>query len=314
MNTRTLLLGLGIGIGLSAQLFAQAEDRIIPAYKTTTSPTIDGAISPGEWDAAGPPIFVNQDSPNVGLGLGIAEDVYGGDADLSYSFRAMWEEPWMLYVLVEITDDIAMEEDPVNLWERDQVELFLDGDDLLGSDDDVTFQWWDNAEPFGKFGASRYTTFEGNLARMTDVQDDIYVDDEVNFVNVATVADETGENANWQVEYAISIEPMYLLGTFDEDTATSEAGKIVADNTVIKAQIALSDDDNYSDGTTERSHTLAYLALPDWRAHLAIRRSAFLGSVYRHDQGRLRWQWRTRQCGYRRTHVPVSRRPESSGL
>jgi hypothetical protein len=255
-------------VGLTQMAFGQAEDRWMPAYKSTTTPTIDGVIEPGEWDAAGPAIFVNQDSPNSGLGTGgIADDVYGGDADLSFSFRAMWAEPWMVYFLIEVTDDIAMEDDPTNLWERDQVEFFMDGDHLTGTDDLVSYEWWQSPEPFGKFGVSRYTTYEGNPGRMTDDQEGLFIDDEINFVNVATVADETGVNGNYVVEYAISLEPMYLLGTFDEDTTTTQAQQLVADHTVVKTQICISDDDNFvsADATTERSHTLCYLENSDWR-------------------------------------------------
>ena len=92
MTARMLVLFVAV-VGLPTLVYGQAEDRWMPAYKTTTAPTIDGSIDAGEWDAAGPPIVVNQDSPNRGLGTGgIAEDVYGGDEDLSFSFRAMWAE------------------------------------------------------------------------------------------------------------------------------------------------------------------------------------------------------------------------------
>jgi hypothetical protein len=278
VKTHLLLLTTLLAV-LSAQvLWGQAENRMIPSYKTTTLPKIDGTIGPGEWDAAGPPIVVNQNSPNVGLGTGaLPDDVYGGDDDLGFSFRTMWAEPWTVYFLVEITDDIAMDSDPRNLWERDQVELFFDGDDLAGSDDLESFQWWDHPEPFGKFGASRYTTYEGNPARMTDDEDNVFVDDEFTYTNVAAVATETGVNANYFVEYSVSLEPMYLLGTFDEDTITSNAGKIVESNTVVKAQIAISDDDNYDNGSTERSHTLAYLGLDDWRHTADFADLVFMG-------------------------------------
>jgi hypothetical protein len=267
MTARVLML-LVAGVGIPTLVWGQAEDRWIPAYKTAAAPTIDGSLEPGEWDAAGPSIFVNQDSPNRGLGTGaIAEDVYGGDDDLSFSFRAMWVEPWMVYFVIEVTDDIAMDEDPINQWERDQIEFMMDGDDLLGSDDLVSYEWWQSPEPFGKFGASRYTTYEGNPGRMTDDEEGLFVDDEISFVNVAAVAGETGVNGDYVVEYAISIEPMYLLGTFDEDEVTTQAAQIVAGNTVIKTQICLSDDDNFvsDDGTVERSHTLCYLDNTDWR-------------------------------------------------
>jgi hypothetical protein len=106
---------------------------------------------------------------------------------------------------------------------------------------------------------------------MSDNVDDIY-DDETNFLNVAAIATETGQNGDYLVEYAFSLEPMFNRGVFDEDAITSAAGKIVADHTQMKAQIAISDDDNFyatrADGATaaERSHGISYKAgVPDWR-------------------------------------------------
>jgi hypothetical protein len=244
---------------------------------------IDGKIDPGEWDAAGPPIVVTADRPLVGLDANpIPEDPYGGAEDLSFQFRTMWVEPWTAYILVEVTDDIAMEEDPPNLWERDQIELFFDGDDLEGNEEYATFEWWgtvpEHTEPYGKFGVSRYNTFEGNPPRMSENSDDIYADDEANFIAAAARATETGEGANYFVEYAVSMERMYLGGMFDADTVTSQAQKLVADHTKVKSQIALSDDDNFEreDGSS-RSHTLAYLGLTDWRATNEFADFLFLG-------------------------------------
>ena len=257
-----------------------AQDRSFPAYLSTTAPKIDGKIDLGEWDAAGPAIVVNQDRPLAGLGLNaIAEDPYGGDADLSFQFRSMWVEPYTLYTLVEVTDDIAMEEDPANLWERDQVELFIDGDDQAGNDVPESFQWWDNPEPFGKFGVSRYTTFEGNTGRMSDNSDDIYADDEANYLASAAMAGDTGVAANYFVEYAVSFESMFLRGAFSSDSVTEAANKLVAGHTTVKGQIGISDDDNFEDlnANTSRSSTLAFLGLSDWRMSTEFADLQFMG-------------------------------------
>ncbi|MCA9149391.1 MAG: hypothetical protein KDA92_08840 [Planctomycetales bacterium] len=265
MSKHIMWSALALAVLLSQH--ASAQDRSFSAYQTTTAPKIDGQIDLGEWDAAGVPIYVDRDRPLSGFDNPIPEDPYGGADDLSYQFRAMWVEPFMLYMLVEINDDIAMDEDPKNLWERDQVELFFDGDDQHGNDVPESFQWWDNPEPFGKFGVSRYTTFEGNSGKMSDNADDIYADDDVNFIAAAAQAAETGVNANYFVEYAISFESMFLRGAFGDDSVTEAAGQLVADHTTVKAQIALSDDDNYEDLDidTSRSSTLAFLGLSDWR-------------------------------------------------
>ena len=271
-----------LGLGLVSSAAAQEDRSVVFAYQTTTTPpVIDGEISPGEWDAAGPPIIVNPDSPNAGIGTDIAEDVYGGAADLSYQFRVMWAEPWTAYFLVEITDDIAMDSDPRNLWERDQVELFLDGDDLFGSDDLTSFEWWASPEIYGKFGVSREGTFEGNPGVMSQFEDDIFAD-EFGFLAAAAVASETGNNADYLVEYAVSLEPMFIHGTF-EGTETENAGQIVADSTVVKYTIAISDDDNFDTGNTERSHTLTYYrekedgTPADWRDTSAFADLTFVG-------------------------------------
>ncbi|HOL94080.1 MAG TPA: sugar-binding protein [bacterium] len=231
---------------------AGAQDRSkIVAYKTTQAPVLDGIISPGEWDAAGPPIVVEMGLPGVQMNDYIAEDPYGGPEDLSFQFRVMWMPDWMVYFLIEVRDDIAMESDPRNLWERDQVEFFMDGNDPEGSSDAESFHWWAGPEPYGKFGVSRYNTFEGNPARMTDSVDNLMFDTESNFICCASAVGDTGVNANYIVEYAISLEPMWFWGTILEDTITPGTTKV-------KTTIQLSDDDNFDDGVEERSSDMVY--------------------------------------------------------
>ncbi|MCA9196608.1 MAG: PEP-CTERM sorting domain-containing protein [Planctomycetales bacterium] len=190
----------------------------------------------------------------------------------------MWVEPWTAYFLFEVTDDIAMEAVPGNAWEQDQVEFFMDGDDLEGSAELETFQWWDNAEIFGKFGASRFEgVFEGNGGNMSQFIEDLYSDGFGSYA--VAVASETGDNGNYIVEYAVSLEPMFDNGTFD-GTVTADVEQIVADSTVVKWTACVSDDDNFGDGTTGRSHTHCYYrAQPDsdWRDTEAFANLTFVG-------------------------------------
>lgn len=238
-----------------AAAFAQEDRSVVNAYLTAEAPTIDGVIEPGEWDAAGPPIVVTSESPGARFANHIEEDPYGGDADLSFQVRIMWMGDWFLYFLYEVTDDIAMAEDPTNLWERDQIEHFMDGNELEGNDDGASFHWWDNDEIYGKFGVSRYGDFEGNGGVMSANQDDLigtFVG-EGNFIACAAVAAETGENANYIVEYAITLEPLWFFAVIDDP---------VTEGFTMKYTVALSDDDNFTgaldDGSlTERSSDLA---------------------------------------------------------
>ncbi len=259
---------------LSSHALAQDDLSVVKAYKTSKAPEIDGVISDGEWDAAGPPIVVAPEE----LGTAFPEDEFGGPEDLSFQFRVMWEEPWTAYFLFEVTDDIAMEVIPGNRWEMDQVEFFADGDDLEGSDDLPTYQWWDNAEIYGKFGASRWEgDFEGNTNVMSTLFEDFY--GEGGAATAVAVASETDNNADYIVEYAVSLEPMFDFGTFD-GTPTAEAQEIVQDSTVIKWTACVSDDDDFGDGTVGRSHTACYFrAFPDadWRDSSAFADLTFVG-------------------------------------
>lgn len=233
---------------------AVAQDRsVVNSYLTNTAPTIDGKIDAGEWDAAGPWIEVKEGLPGVRLGDHIADDPFGGDSDLSFRFRTMWMGDWYIYFAYEITDDIAMEEDPVNLWERDQIEHFMDGDDLEGNDDPLSFHWWDNIEPYGKFGLSRYNTFEGNGGAMSlNIADLQNFTDESTFIACVAAALESGVNGNWTAEYVFTLEPMWYIATINNP---------IAEGFTMKFTTSLSDDDNFDTGSTQRSSDLTY-----WRS------------------------------------------------
>ncbi len=272
---RLVITSVTLFLAMTRIGFGQEPDlSLIRAYQTEQAPQLDGEITAGEWDAAGPPLRVAVED----AGTAFPEDPFGGPSDLSYQFRAMWQAPWTVYFLFEVTDDIAMEVIPANRWEMDQVEFFMDGDDLEGSTDLPTYQWWDSTETYGKFGASRWEAeFEGNTGVMTTFLEDLYSEGFGAFA--AAVASETGVNGDYVVEYAVSLEPMWDNGTFD-GTSTADAEQIVANETVVKWTACLSDDDNFGDGTVGRSHTIcAYRARPDadWRDSAAFADLLFVG-------------------------------------
>lgn len=246
--------------------FAHAQDdrSIVKAYKTVGQPTIDGIVEAGEWDAAGPWISVTQDSPHAQLGDDENDaDVYGGDEDASYRFKLMWEEDtFNFFILYEVFDDIAATEEPREnrIWERDQMETFIDGTSLEGDDDPDSYHWWDNDETYGKFGVNRDNLFEGNTGKMTDDQE-LWNDFNLNapLLSVAQTG-ETGTAANYYIEMGVTLEAMWEDFNFlpFENTPTDEAGHIVEDSTTIKFTNAMSDDDDFDHEGTDRSTTLTY--------------------------------------------------------
>ena len=268
------VLGTIITPLLATLVVAQDDFSVITAYQTDQPPTVDGTVDDGEWDAAGDFYVISVDE----TGTQFPEDPFGGPSDLSYRFKAMWEAPWTAYFLFEVTDDIDMETIPENRWEMDQVEFLMDGDDLDGNADPETFRWWDNDEIFGKFGASRWEgEFEGNTNVMSTSIEDLYTEGFGSYA--VAVAGETGESANYVVEYAISLEAMFDHGTFD-DTSTGDAEQIVADETAVKWTSCVIDNDNFGDGTTGRSHALCSYRNPpdaDWRDSTAFADLVFTG-------------------------------------
>ena len=241
------------------------EYAITKSYRTTTTPTIDGIPEEGEWDDAGPWLVVNAENGGAAANDG---DEYGGDADASFRFKTMWrEDSWETYFLFEITDDIAAQDQPREdrNWERDQIELFLDGTNLEGDDDPDSYVFWNgsfdaNTEKYGKFGVSRENLFEGNWSSMTDDQD-LWSEFDPDFplLSVSNTS-ETGENGNFYIEYGITLEGMFedLDNNPFEGTPTETAEHIVEDSTAIKFTVAYSDDDDINFETTDRAHALTY--------------------------------------------------------
>ena len=259
-----IVSGVLLTLICTAVSFAADDRSVINAYKTDSQPTIDGQFDEGEWDAAGPWINVTRESPNARFGDSEDDaDVYGGDDDLSYRFRVMWEEDtFNFFVAYEVFDDIAATEQPRDerFWERDQVETFIDGTNIDGDDDAESFFWWNGTETYGKFGVSRDGLFEGHGERMTDDQELWNDFDSVAPLLAVGAAGETGENANYVVELGITLETMWddpVHFPFIE-TPTDNAGEIVEDSTRVKFTNALSDDDDFALDGTDRSHVLVY--------------------------------------------------------
>ena len=169
------------------------------------------------------------------------------------------EETANFFLLYEVFDDIAMEADPRNLWERDQVKTFVDGTNLEGDNNIVSFNWSNNDETYGKLRVSRYNTFEGNVAKMTDDTD---VWDEGFGANISSLSAtaEMETNADYRIEFAVSLIPMIDDENFVPffDTPTEEAGHIVADSTRVKFTAAATDGNNFSGPGTERFNVLVY--------------------------------------------------------
>ena len=234
------------------------------SYMTTTAPVIDGVPEAGEWDAAGPWLVVNADNSGAADSTPDA-DTYGGDEDASFRFKSMWlEDTWQLFFLFEITDDIDASADPREdrFWERDQIELFLEGTTLEGEDDAFSFHWWEADETYGKFGVSRENDFEGNSGKMTD-DPELWADFDPDFpiLSVSNTSD-TGVAGNFYIEYGITLEGMWedLDNNPFEGTQTEVEEHIVADSTQVKFTVSYSDDDDvdFEDPVTDRAHTLTY--------------------------------------------------------
>ena len=236
-------------------LKGQEEFSTVPAYKTSTPPLIDGEIDASEWEDAGPAIMV---SPDVhGFGNLIDEDPFGGADDLSFQFRVMWAEPWTAYFLYEVFDDVEMSDTPENPWEADQIEVFIDGRNHLGSSEAIDFHWWEGDDPqtYGKFAVGRDGVFDGNFGVMSEFEEDLQQSPPS--VLAAAAASPTGQAANYVIEMAVSFEKMFLDGGF-EGTSTQVAEQIVANETSLKYTVAAVDNDNFDNGETQRSSTLTY--------------------------------------------------------
>ena len=256
-------------VNANAQFFD--EHPVFNSYLADNPPIVDGIISLNEWAAAGEPIVVDSNSPYAdSINPSLNGHPFGGDEDLSFQFRSMWVAPWDIYFLVEINDNIAMEESFVTdrPWQRDQLEFFLDGDQLTGGN----IRWWDTnpgdpidsedtagpGDPIGKLAFPRpnengeQRPFDGQTGKMSADPEDVGQ----NGIIASGIATETGVNANYFVELHVSMQDAMENGLF-EGTPAGEFGTMVPDTTALKFSMFVSDNDN----------TAADVANDDGRTH-----------------------------------------------
>jgi len=100
---------------------------ICDANWTWSPPTLDGTISPGEYDDAFS-VDVRFDYPDSPPGI-VALGSVSDSTDLSYKVYAMYDAD-NLYIAVDVTDDQIYVDSPDEPWEDDRVEVRIDGDEV----------------------------------------------------------------------------------------------------------------------------------------------------------------------------------------
>ncbi len=120
----------------SPDLFAQKQDaegnQLIEAPYTSVPPTIDGILSPGEWEGAESNYV---DFLTLGVAGNAGPGVSDGVEDCSYTFSVMYDANY-LYIAVAVKDDLyistnygqRLQWDMPVTWENDAIEYFFDGD------------------------------------------------------------------------------------------------------------------------------------------------------------------------------------------
>jgi len=128
-----LVLGIGVEGGMGFGTAAQTPaDHTITAYPTTSTPIIDGQISPGEYGDA-TPIEVDFLNPRDLPGVMLWSDIGPvSKEDMSFKVYAVYTST-DLYIAVDVTDDILVDDSPGEAWKDDNVEIFIDGD-LVSND------------------------------------------------------------------------------------------------------------------------------------------------------------------------------------
>lgn len=117
---------------VSAVHFWNYDIRFYAAYGT---PTIDGIVSPGEWDAA-PVIEIRLNNcPLYAQGFVVYQNQWAGardDADYSGNYRIMWDMNY-IYFLEERTDDhVNLSHHAEQPWYTDGVLVFTQVDSADG--------------------------------------------------------------------------------------------------------------------------------------------------------------------------------------
>lgn len=127
---------IGILSCSTAYVMAQEEDdegrQLIQVPYTYSTPTIDGVLSPGEWDGAASNTV---DWDTIGVSSSGGAHLQDDLEDISYTFSVMYDDLFV-YFGVSVKDDVYIAENYGHLrlwdlpvtWENDAVEYFFDGD------------------------------------------------------------------------------------------------------------------------------------------------------------------------------------------
>ncbi|MGN6645544.1 MAG: sugar-binding protein, partial [Cytophaga sp.] len=106
-----------------------------PVYQTGSAPTIDGTVE-GLWN--------NYGSSTIGKTI---SGTVSSSSDLSGNWKAMWDAS-NLYVLVQVTDDVKRNDGGTDVYNDDNVEIYIDMGNTKGTtygsnDQQYTFRWND---------------------------------------------------------------------------------------------------------------------------------------------------------------------------
>ena len=102
--------------------------RPVTAFPTDLVPTLDGIIGPEEYrDTV--PFSVNFDDPTTPPGFVPYGEAPSSSGDFSYVMYAMYDAQ-NLYLAFDITDDAVHSPYGGKPWENDDVEIYIDGDEI----------------------------------------------------------------------------------------------------------------------------------------------------------------------------------------
>lgn len=123
----------------NAELIGREVSEVLDIQYTEDAPEIDGMVEDlDEWyeiPEIPMEVYENDDDP---------AGILGHWTDHQASYKLMWDED-NLYVLVMVIDDSLEAPEALDPWNRDNIELFLDGDNSKNDQetgyDDNDFQW-----------------------------------------------------------------------------------------------------------------------------------------------------------------------------
>lgn len=132
-TVRMLVILVLVLTGLGTVAFSQPGQQVYIAYPVDDDPpVIDGVLDKGEYKD-GMPLRVTFNDPTNPPGI-IPYYPWWLPApynrvDLSYEFYAVYDED-NLYIAVDVMDDIVIDDGPSAPWHDDDVEIFVDGDQV----------------------------------------------------------------------------------------------------------------------------------------------------------------------------------------